>query len=568
MPTDYKNMGKNQQGDPNIMKLTEVNKVRPLDNLVAGWRQHAIEHPSDSDQFAAVVCPGARSCPLCRKPVDGSGKQRFNVSRRFAANVWDYGTGTVKVLVGGPQIFDEFKNAATVGIDPSTCDWTIIKSGAGIKTEYEVVRHDAEPFTAAAITPDMLHDVGKYETPTSTEGIFEVLGRFGIDYDALTIPEYTFEEASALVMPYTKHKGLTIEQLLGTDQSYAEWMHGTKLEQGQLGDPVFVALQKVMEERGLVPALDDALLSLPEPQTAAQQATPAAAPVVTVNQAAPAATPAPTENMSQASANMVELVGPDGKTIVVPPAAAEGLLAAGFKRPEPVSVMPTGPAKMLIGGQMIEVPSEQVEALLAAGGSLVGGEPAPAAEPEPPKLPLPDEVVSVSVGGTAVDMPFAQGAQVVKVTPNAQFADPGVQAAFERSEAGEAANQAASPTPTVASATASTTGPKDAEKPFECDQCEAAYKTQGALTNHRNRVHGGVAEPQPSAVPAAVNGSGDEADVERVKNKIATAPFARDFTKLLALFAECTGKQNFADMTPDEVRALEVRLDQEIAAGA
>lgn len=554
MPSGYGDIGKKQGGgDPNIMKLKDVNKVRPLDNVVAGWRQHGVEHPSDPEQFASVVCPGARSCPLDRKPVDAQGKQRFPISRRYAANVWDYGTNSVKVLVAGPAIFDQFKEVAQVGIDPSTCDWTITKSGQGIQTKYSVIRHEATPFTAAEIKPEMLHSVDKYEQPTSTEAIFEILERFGIDYDALETPSYTLDQALAFVMPYTKHKGLTIEQLLAKEPEYAEWMHSTKLEQGQLGDPVFLALQVAMEERGLVPPLEDALSQFPsEPQAAAVDVP--TGPAAAAPSAASAVAPGSVQLVNKATGELGEY--PEG--------AASALLATGLFEPyEPPVEAPAPPASMivLIGGNQVELPTEQAQTLIDAGQAQPVNQAGPEPEPEPPKLPLPDEVVNVEVGGVVVQMPYVQAALLVDTGPG-EFPDPDLQAAHDRSQAGEAAAKAADPSPTSSQSSASTAS--DPDKPFRCPDCGRDFKTQGALTQHAKKEHK-AAEPQPSAIPVATNGGSLK---EEVKGLVARAPFARDFDVLLKIMEEETGGTNFEEMNEAGLTKLKARLEREIAAAA
>lgn len=550
MPSGYKDIGGSKSGDPNILKLEAATKVRPLDNVVAGWRQHSIEHPSDTEQFAAVVCPGARSCPLDRKPVDASGKNRFPISRRYGANVWDYGTSSVKVLIGGPQIFDKFKEAATVGIDPASCDWTILKSGQGIGTKYEVIRHDSAPFTAQMIEPGMLHSVDKYEQVATTEEIFGILERFGIDYDALEIPSYTLDEALAFKMPYTKFKGETVEAVLDKEPNFAQWLHGQKLEQGQLGDPVFLALQVAMEEQGIVPALEDALAMMPEHEQAPVEHQ------VTVTQASPqvAAT------VTDMTAGNVTLVGPDGAEVEVPAVAVDAMLAAGYKTPsEPEPVPAAQTIKVRINGNEFEFTAEQAAPLLASGAAELVTDTPVAAEPEPPKVPLPDEIVQVNLNGVPVAVPMAYvTAGTLVDAGSATFEDPLVAAAHVRSTAAEQVAQATSPSTTATSESASTADAAvDPEKPFKCDLCDQpGYKTQGALTAHKNREHK-AATPQPSAVPA----TGAAATLrDEVKELIAHADFARDYNRLLEIFRETVGKENFTEMDDADLTKLKAKM--------
>lgn len=585
-PTSYGNLGESKGGDPNIMKLEATNKVRPLDNLVAEYRQHTIEDPNDPEKITMVVCPGPRSCPLCRKPADPKGESYWPMSRRFAACVWDYSTNAVKVLIAGPQVFDEFKVAAKLGIEPSSCDWTIVKEGARKQTKYQVVRHNAEP--GPPVTPEQLLDIAKYEAPDSAERIFEILEQYGIDYDLLPIPEFTLDEALAFVMPYTKHKGLTVEKVLEIDPDFAAWMHGAKLEQGQLGDPIFIAFQTAMQERGMVKPLDDALASLPEPQ----QASPA--------QPAPAAAAAPTHTVPADAGipdpgpNEVRLIANNGVPVNVPESSADSLLAAGFTKPEPPAPVETAadadqpdentPTEVVIGGQVVILPRIEAVKLVSFGTAAY---PEKQAAPVPAiKIPLPDEEVQLNIGGTVVPMIFAQAEQLV-ASGSATFVDEEIAAAVqsERDKADrdaiaamadvEQANPAAVPVPAAAAPAA------DSGLPNVCPHCNKGYKSKGGLTQHINREHAGAAAPAQSQAPvpaaeaapaaqttvaaAATNGT-DAGLLERVKDKIARSPFARDYDKLLEMFKEETGKANVMEMSEPELVKLEARIDKETAA--
>lgn len=586
MPTSYSNIGENRGGDPNILKLEASNRVRPLDNLVADWKQHTIQNPKDDQQITMVVCPGPRSCPLCRKPVDptrpDNDNSRFPMSRRFGANVWDFESQTVKVLVAGPQVFDEFKTAAKMGIEPATCDWTIVKEGQGRNTKYQVVRHDAAP--GPNVTPDQLLDVGKYEAPTSVERIFEILEQYGIDYDSLPVPEYDLDAALAFVMPYTAAKGLTIEKLLDTDESKALWLHGQKLEQGQLGDPVFVALQKALEARGVVPPLDDALAAMPEPEP--QQAA----------EPGPAAEDKAPDSIPEPGPGETRLIARNGIPVNVPDSSVESLLneAAGFTRPEPPAAAPAAdlpdehtPTKVVIAGQVVELPRGEAVKLVAAEQATYPEDEAPAAPAqEPLRLPLPDEMVDVKIGDATVPMMYVSAEKLVE-SGSAQFVDEKIAAAYQRFKdeqdkhsiaeqaAAEQANPASVPEPAAEKPAA------DPDKPHQCQLCDKAYKTKGALTQHMNKEHGGApAAPAPAATPAPAaaqaapaaakspaNDGVDETLRERVKDKIAKSPFAKDYNAILKIFESTTGKKNIMEMDDAELTKLETAIDEAVTKG-
>lgn len=260
--------------NPNVMRLQTTNRVRILDSRPARWRQHIVENPDNPDSVTFMTC-SQDGCPLCRKPEGpdpktGKSRRYFPVQRRFATNVWDYESGSVKILIAGPQVFDEFASASELGYDPAECDWIIHKTGTGKQTSYKLVRGDKEPF-GQEITPTMLHDLSKYITPPSDEQIFETLERMGIDYDALPTYDFSLEEALSFVMPYGKHKGMTIEQMMASEEQYAQWLHSKKSEDGAFGDPVYLAINTVLENRnGVNPKMPEAATLPAEVEVASQ----------------------------------------------------------------------------------------------------------------------------------------------------------------------------------------------------------------------------------------------------------------------------------------------------------
>lgn len=337
--------------DPNILTLREQNRVRPLEDQYAAWRQHIVESRDDPEQVTFITCPGRRACPLCRKPTTPSGDQYWPVSRRFAANVWDYESGSVKILIGGPRIFEEFDAAGKAGIDPKASDWIIGKTGTGRATTYKVTRLDRTAFEQW-VTPQMLHDISKFETPASEEQIFEALEKMGIDYDSLPVPEYTLDEALAFALPFGKHKGMTLEQVLATDDQYARWLYDSKVADAAFGDALFIALHVIYDARGQATDVEQ-----PEPSA------PAPAPQTDPTDPAPQPDTTGTEGIT------CTLVGPTGDEVVVPVSAVEALKSQGFTEvpaPEPEKE-PVGDWMVEVGGARVTLPIAQAKAMLDQG---------------------------------------------------------------------------------------------------------------------------------------------------------------------------------------------------------
>jgi hypothetical protein len=565
-------------GDANVLQLKDQTKIRLVDDPNTGvlsWRQHTIKHASDEDQVEFVVCPGPRICPLCRKPTSTvidpetkkkSSKQNFPVSKRNATNVWDYETNSVKVLIAGPQVFDEFKAAKAVGIDPSSCDWLVHKMGKGISTKYKLVRGNTEPFIfAEQVGPDVLINTDRYGADTAPEKIFELLDKAGIDYDAIEVQTFTEEEALEFVLPFGRCKGLTIEQALAQDQEWCEWLHGQKLGNEEFGDPIFVALQTALEARGFVGPVDETPISTPEPG-----ATPAVADETPVEAATPVATP---------DAGMVTLIAPDGAEHEVPESAREALEGAGYTlKPEPEPVAEElqaviGPPYTMVNDAEAEVsaPDEATRTALEAAGFRVAGGiatapavleitypctmlspdgkevPAPTAEArsalesagftlldessqasaaeEPPPEPqgptpvLAEESVEVTIAGATVPMTFKAALVTAKAGTPVEFVDDNAAeyATLLISTGGEppeTEGAAAQDERTLAQLHADQAEPQaeperaapDPEKPFACELCDWAGKTKGSLTQHMKREHPD-AEPAAAATPAAATPS-------------------------------------------------------------
>lgn len=578
-------------GDPNILQLKDQTKIRLLDDSGAGgiaWRQHTIKHADDSDQVEFAVCPGPKLCPLCRKPTNKEGKQNFPVSKRFATNVWDYGSSSVKVLIAGPQVFDEFKAAQAVNIDPTSCDWLVHKMGKGIQTKYKMVRDNASPFQFAdQVGPDAMINLDKYGADTAPEKIFELLEKAGIDYDAIETQTFTLEEAMEFVLPFGRCKGLTVEQALAQDQEWCEWLHGTMRDEERFNEPVFMVLQIVMESRGLVGPVDE---------------------TGSVSQAgaAPANDETPVEETAPTAAGpeMVTLIATDGTEQEVPKEAEAALLAAGYTvKEEPEPKPPAAPEVtypvMLKGPDGSEVPAPTAEAAAAmesAGFTRVepaaaAEEPPPAEEPAPtPPEPTPvpaDRSVTVTMAGSTLPMPFKAALTTARAGTPVTFTEEDVDAYAQLliSTGGEPPESAEAPAQSAEmdamhkeaqDPQPSTDGPRDPEKPFECQVpgCEWAGKTQGSLTQHMNREHAdapaaspaapqateqpGQATPPPSPAAAAPAPAGGDVR-ERVKMLLAKQP-SKDYKKLLALFEEVAGKRDISKFTDEELAALEAKL--------
>jgi hypothetical protein len=547
-------------GDPNVLQLKNANRIRLIDSAedgVGAWRQHTIKNlddPDDNGKVKFVPCPGPKLCPLCRKPTrrdeEGKSVQNFPVSRRFATNIWDYESNSIKVLIGGPQIFEEFAAAREVGLDPLAQDWIIHKTGSGIGTKYKLVRDNPTPFAHQdQVTVDNLINFDKYGSAPSPEKIFELLEEQGWDYDALVAPSFTEQEALEFVLPYGKAvKGMTVEQALAQDPGFCEWLHGKKREDEAYFDEVYLALDTAMVAQGMVkPVEEEEQTHAPAPSTEAE---PPAQPAAATPPPAPAA-PEP---------NMVTLIDLAGEEQTVPAEAADALIGAGYKRKEQETTAPPP-------------------------------EPEPAATPDPAPIGTTAQV-KVKINGQSLDMTFKQALDVQRTGLGVEWEAPegaGDFATFLISTGGEPPSLeeavASSMTQSAAEDAMHKEGqdpqadptPQQDDKPFKCKEpdCDWSGKTSGALTQHYNRVHapqGGApaaADPAPAptagapaaAQEGAAGASGEDRAVvfERVKALLAKQPEG-DYRKVLEIFEEVANTRDLSEFTAEQLLEVERRL--------
>lgn len=619
--------------DPNVLSLKDTTKIRLVEPTVERWRQHGIDgknfEGADDEDFQSVVCPrgphgtGGSTCPLCMKPTNAEGKQQFPISRRYAVNVWDYESQSVKVLIAGPQVFEEFDATANVGIDPTACDWMIHKQGTGISTKYKLVRGDSTPLTVE-IKPEDLHDTSKYSDPPSVEKIFEALERLGIDYDALELPSYTLEQAEAFVMPYGKHKGMTIEQLYHNDKDYLLYIYNSKREQGMYGEAVFIAMHTILVENKDVDDLDE--LPKAPPRAATTASTPASgtttlvgpdgneieAPDVAVDALlaqgySRPAPPEPDEPMTEE--DIVIMVGPDGTKVSIQAGSVGALEAAGYKREQPKATEPDPqePTEVVIGGTINVMPYSAAKAVVDSGGGTwpeTGHtQVLPAQQEALPDLPADDDEVEATISALpdGVKIPPMKWSDVRNLIETDQGgpADPKLRELYELHRAratdesaeqmrDEARSGQVDPSPASAATTSppsssgdattadldpsKTVGP-DADGKWTHPALEKTYATKGAVTQALNRLKAQqptVTQASGSAQAPAdgSNGNGDAAsdDVrERVRKLLESMPsVAGDFKTILGIFEEVSGgKRSIADFNDDELVRLEARLQQE-----
>ena len=149
----------------------------------------------------------------------------FGVKATHAGLVYDYDEQTIKILEAGNSIWEAIKDLVEAGKDLSGRDIIITKKGTGRSTTYSVVDCDPTPAPAGLDTMDRPDLEARY-VPVTKEEVLEDLRALGF-----TNPEQIFTKvpidpkvAMAFPIPFGKHKGVTLQQLISVDVKYMSFL--------------------------------------------------------------------------------------------------------------------------------------------------------------------------------------------------------------------------------------------------------------------------------------------------------------------------------------------------------
>jgi len=223
-------------GDNRILDLRarEKHRIRILESFVETWRQYTLRFQNERDSNIVRFVVQRNGDLLSRKG--------FRSTRRNAVNVWSYDENRICVLVGGPQIFNEFNAWKESGIDIQASDVLITRTGSGRDTGYSVIRMDTSPFDEK-ISLDDLHDLSFFDQAPSDEEVLRLLKELEIDFDSIKLPTYTIDEAKAMEMPFGKHKGMPLGDLVADEPGWADWFIGQCEKNGDVGREIYIALK-------------------------------------------------------------------------------------------------------------------------------------------------------------------------------------------------------------------------------------------------------------------------------------------------------------------------------------
>lgn len=228
-------------GDDRIIDLKKHDqiKIRILEPYVEEWRQYTLKAKNDDDSDITRFVVSRPGDPLARKG--------FKSAARYAVNVWDYTSDSVKILVGGKQIFGQFDAWKKSGLDVMASDIVIQRTGEKRDTTYTPIRLDTSPFEHADAATD-LHDLSLFDKAPTEPELFKILDELEIDYDAIRLPSFTVEKARDWDIPFGKHKGEKAGDVLDTDPEYFVWFTEQAESKGEVGRDAYVCFKTLLTD--------------------------------------------------------------------------------------------------------------------------------------------------------------------------------------------------------------------------------------------------------------------------------------------------------------------------------
>jgi hypothetical protein len=238
------------------------------------WWNYAISCPNDD--YRSWVSPDKEG------DFFAVNRKIFRATPRHAGHVWDYGTGSVKVLEQGNQVWEGIKKLIDAGVNVYNRDLVIMKTGEKRNTEYSVVSLDPSQFVHSP-TPDQFQNMDEMYRAPSFEEVLGDLKQLGFTdpMQIFTLRPMSEAEALATVVPFGQHKGKTIQQVYQADSQYILFL-STKIDRADIKEAARVLANKYMSTDyplvGVAPDLDAVTFVPPAPQANDQQTPPPAAP--------------------------------------------------------------------------------------------------------------------------------------------------------------------------------------------------------------------------------------------------------------------------------------------------
>ncbi len=211
------------------------------------WWHRIKDDPRIGRGYHEWLCVGKmRGCPLClendtfvasKQGVEVKINEKpYPVRKKTYVNVWGYDEGKVMVLAAGSDLFDAMVGIEEArGVDLDKLDVTIVRSGQGLRTTYQPVAGETQPF----LLPDghFLFDL-EAETAVSDrsrEDLDKVLsgefdkqfvkqGAAGLPADAAGAHGIDLNVAQQVVVNFGQYAGKNLGQIAVIDMRYLAWL--------------------------------------------------------------------------------------------------------------------------------------------------------------------------------------------------------------------------------------------------------------------------------------------------------------------------------------------------------
>lgn len=162
---------------------------------------------------------------------------RQTASPRYFVRVFDHETESVRVFMGGITIFRQLRtidsNATKKGLMLCDFDVDITRDGEGRETRWSVsvavesVETDVEKWREYADDVECDFHPDQLFPSITPERQQELIEASGIDIEtdpaALLMEEMDYDEAKEVVVPFGKHNGSTVGEIMATDKSWVAW---------------------------------------------------------------------------------------------------------------------------------------------------------------------------------------------------------------------------------------------------------------------------------------------------------------------------------------------------------
>lgn len=282
----------NNGGSSDLVKIEDKKKLRlilPESGPISHWF-YTISTPAE----------GYRTWVSPEKDQDffATNRNIFGLRPTHAGLAFDYEEGKIKILEAGNQIWEGIKVLVDAGKDINNRDILIMKKGTGRSTEYTVTDCDPTPAPNGLDSMERPDLEARYIAPTF-EQVLEDLKMLGF-----TNPEQIFEakplayeKALLMKVPFGKHKGKTMQELISADSQYITFL-ATKIDREDIKECARVISNTIYgtayTTKGITPSMEEVTFVAPT-QDNAQPNTNIPAPTADT-QVPPAQTQAPQAN--------------------------------------------------------------------------------------------------------------------------------------------------------------------------------------------------------------------------------------------------------------------------------